>query len=213
MKTVFLFAAAWIIIPCSAQSLKDSLFSGKLKADSNLVKKSKINEQKPVADTAKKITPATVKKATPDSVAVVIKNDPNKVVTDSVQVQTVTAETITTETVTAENATANPPQRYEDNNKVWKKFTDQHIAIINTEVLPSKKIKKGTYSVMIEYEIGTDGVVTTKNVTSTPSNDYLVEQVKERMMANAPQLAPMIRDGVPRKSSRRQVINFTKEKN
>jgi hypothetical protein len=198
MKTVFLFAAACIIIPCSAQSLKDSLFSGKLKADSNLVKKSKINEQKPVTDTAKKMAPATINKAAPDSVTGVITDNPNAVLTDSVQ---------------AETAAINPPLRYEDNNKVWKKFTDQHIAIINSEVLPSKKIKKGTYSVMIEYEIGTDGVVTTKNVTSTPSNDFLVEQVKERMMANAPQLAPMIRDGVPRKSSRRQVFNFTKEKN
>lgn len=167
---------------CFAQSLKDSLFSGKLKVDSALLIKSKVNLSKPVMDSVKKTEPDTL----------------NKMVTDSLSKQ---------------NNTQKPVISYQDNNKIWKKFIDQYTSVINAEVLPDKKIKRGTYSVMIEYEIGTDGEVTTKNVTSTPPNNYLVEQVKERMMPDAPLLAPLIRDGLPRKSARRQVIVFVKEKN
>jgi hypothetical protein len=66
---------------------------------------------------------------------------------------------------------------------------------------------------MLDYEIGTDGVVSTKSISCMPENGYLVEQINERMMPNAPQLAPLIRNGVPVKSTKRQMIVFTKEKN
>jgi hypothetical protein len=42
------------------------------------------------------------------------------------------------------------------------------------------------------------------------SPDHLIN---ERMMANAPQLAPQIVNGAPRKSSKRQILVFVKEKN
>ena len=66
---------------------------------------------------------------------------------------------------------------------------------------------------MIDYEIGPDGVVSTKNINSSPSSDYLVEQVNERFASSAPPMAPLIRDGVARKSAKRQILVFTKEKN
>lgn len=190
MRIMFLLVSLVIGTACFGQTLKDSLFKGKLKADSNLVKKS----IKP----AQKNDSASVGVTKTDSTGKLQADVVNKTPADSAAGQP--------------NA-VKPALRFEDNNKVWKKFIDQYSEVIKTEVLPSKKIKRGTYSVMIEYEIGTDGVVTTKNVTCTPENNYLVEQVKEKMMANTPQLAPLIRDGVARKSSRRQVINFTKEKN
>jgi hypothetical protein len=77
----------------------------------------------------------------------------------------------------------------------------------------SKKIKKGDYTVTLEYEIGTDGVVSTKNIICDPKSDGLVDLIKERMMTNAPQLAPQIVNGAPKKSSRRQILVFSKEKN
>lgn len=164
-----------------AQSLKDSLFSGKLKVDSALLARSKVNVQKTGIDSLRKSQPDSGRVKSDSSIK---QGNPEK-----------------------------PAINYQDNNKIWKKYIDQYTAIINTEVLPSRKIKRGTYSVMIEYEIGTDGVVTTKNVTCTPSNEYLVQQIKEKMIPSAPRLAPLIRDGIPRKSLKRQVIVFDKEKN
>lgn len=190
MRKIFLLVCLVMSAASFGQTLKDSLFKGKLKADSNLVKKS----MKP----AQKSDSASV---------VVVKTDSAGKTSGNV----VTKNQL--DSITGQTSTEKPALRFEDNNKAWKKFIDQYSEVIKSEVLPSKKIKRGTYSVMIEYEIGADGMVTTKNVTSTPENDYLVEQIKEKMMANAPQLAPLIREGVARKSSRRQVINFTKEKN
>lgn len=112
-----------------------------------------------------------------------------------------------------QTTTGKPAISFQDNSKTWKKFIDQYTALINSEVLPAKKIKKGTYTVILDYEIGTDGAVNTKNINCSPSNEYLVDQIKERMMPNAPLLAPLVRDGVPRKSSKRQVMVFEKEKN
>lgn len=184
MKTLFFLACFFLATNCSGQSLRDSLFGGKLKVDSALLKKSGMDK---------------IQKATGDSTKKVSVDSTGKVIADSSKNQV---------TIEAPKTTS-----AQDNNKTWKKFVDEYTAIINTQTLPSKKVKKGIYSVLIEYEIGTDGVVTTKNITSTPSSDYLVEQIKEVMMPNAPQLAPLIRNGKAVKISRRQLLTFTKERN
>lgn len=168
-------------LSANSQSLRDSLFSGKLKADSALVAQSKINEQKAKED--------SIRKVKGDTLAAVIDVPALKAKEEDV------------------------PLKYSDNTRVWKKFVDEYAAVIKAESLPSKKIKKGTYSVLLEYEIGADGIVTTKNVTSTPSNSFLEQEIRDKMMANAPKLAPQLANGVPRKTSRRQVIVFTKDKN
>jgi len=182
MRILFFLFFAFLASACFAQSLKDSLFSGKLKVDSALLIKSKVNVTKPAVDSTRKAGPDSIKKTVADSSGKQI--NPEK-----------------------------PELKFSDNSKIWKKFVDQYTASITTEISSSKKIKRGTYSVMIDYEIGTDGVITTKNVTCTPGSDYLVEQVKENMMPNAPHLVPLVRDGVARKSVKRQMIVFTKEKN
>lgn len=183
MRVCFFLACILFCTNGFAQSLKDSLFGGKLKPDSALIKKSGLDkaQKTPLDSSAKSINTATPKTGA-----------------DSMQKQ-VTAPI--------------PALTYQDNNKIWKKFVDQYTKVINEESLPSKKIRRGTYSVLVEYEIGADGVVTTTNITSTPSSDYLVQQVSEKMMANAPQLAPLIRDGKAVKSRKRQLLTFTKEKN
>lgn len=186
MNRLFLLAVLFISSNCFSQksSLRDSLFSGKLKADSALVAKSKVNEQKIKEDSVKRIQIDSLKKIGADTTQLTIQSTPEK-----------------------------KEIKYADNNKIWKKFTDEYTKIINTEVLTSKKIKKGGYTVTLEYEIGTDGVVTTKNITCDPKSEYLVEQIRDRMMANAPQLAPQIVNGAPKKSSKRQILVFVKEKN
>ena len=179
MNRIFLILALFISSTgFSQKSLRDSLFSGKLKADSALVAKSKI-----VRDSTKKaeVDPTT-----------------GKTVVDSTTNEAVPVKT---------------EIKYSDNNKIWKKFVDEYTPIINTEMLMSKKIKKGGYTVTLEYEIGTDGVVTTKNITCDPKSESLENLIQERMMPNAPKLAPQVVNGAPRKSSRRQVLVFVKEKN
>ena len=188
MKIIFLSFVFLFATNCFSQTLKDSLFRGKLKVDSSLIIKSKGNPQYSKSDSANKNQNVIV--SATDS----LKNPG----VDSLQKQN-----------TTEKAVIN----FSDNPKIWKKFVDQYSAIINTEVLPAKKIKKGTYTVMIDYEIGTDGMVTTKKISAIPENDFLAEQVRDKMMANAPQLAAMISNGVPRKSTKRQTLFFTKDKN
>lgn len=180
MKSLLLLLFLFTGLSVFSQSLRDSLFSGKLKADSALVAKSKAAEKK---DSLKNETPDAAKKT----------------ITDSASIKTVPP--------------LKPAITYADNNRIWKKFVDEQTKLINTEVLPNKKIKKGDYTVTLEYEIGTDGAVTTKNIICDPKNEILVDYIRDQMMANPPQLAPQIVNGAPKKSSKRQVLIFLKEKN
>ena len=178
MNRLILLAVLFISSSCFAQkSLRDSLFSGKLKADSALVASSKI-----VKDSSKKTESEQLSKTIPD-------------------------------TSVNQSNSAKPELKYSDNNKTWKKFTDEYTKIITTEMAATKKIRKGGYTVTLEYEIGTDGVVSTKNIICDPKSEALINLINERMMANAPQLAPQVVNGVPRKSSKRQILVFVKEKN
>lgn len=187
MNRLFLFAFLFISSTCFSQkSLRDSLFSGKLKADSTLVAKSKVNEQKVKEDSIKKVQIDSLK----------------KIGADTTQITGVT-------TITP----IKPELKYTDNNKTWKKFTDEYTKIVTAEMANQKKIKKGGYTVTLEYEIGVDGVVSTKNIICDPKSEALIDLINERMMANAPQLAPQVVNGVPRKSSKRQILVFVKEKN
>ena len=180
MNRLILLSILFISSTCFAQkkSLRDSLFSGKLKADSALVASSKI-----VKDT-------TSKKADADQL--------NKTVTDTVAMQSTAAK---------------PELKYSDNNKTWKKFTDEYTKVVTAEMANNKKIKKGGYTVTLEYEIDVDGKVSTKNIICDPKSEALVALIEERMMPNAPQLAPQIVNGAPKKSSKRQILIFVKEKN
>ncbi len=178
MNRFILLAVLFISSSCFAQkSLRDSLFSGKLKADSALVASSKI-----VKDSSKKAEPEQLSKTVAD-------------------------------TSLKQSTPEKTELKYSDNNKTWKKFTDEYTKILTTEMGSIKKIKKGGYTVTLEYEIGTDGVVSTKNIICDPKSEALIDLINERMMANAPQLAPQIVNGAPRKSSKRQILVFMKEKN
>jgi len=187
MNRLFLLAVLFISSSCFAQkSLRDSLFSGKLKADSALVAKSKVNEEKAKEDSIKKVQIDSLKKIGADTTQI---------------------------TGTASAGPIKTELKYSDNNKTWKKFTDEYTKIITTEMATTKKIKKGGYTVTLEYEIGVDGVVSAKNIICDPKSEALIDLINQRMMANAPQLAPQIVNGAPRKSSKRQILVFMKEKN
>ena len=117
--------------------------------------------------------------------------------------------TATVNTGEAAKETAAPPK---NNNKLWKEYTDSLTATLKTELLPSKKIKKDTYFLVVEYEIGADGQVNIGNVFATPENAFLQEEVKKRMALTAPQLTPVTdSSGKVRKMKRKYTFNLTKE--
>lgn len=180
MNRIFFLLVLFVSANCFGQkSLRDSLFSGKLKADSALVAKSKIAKD----TTTKKVEiDPTTGKAVPESENK--QSEPEK-----------------------------PQLKFSDNNKTWKKFVDEYTKVLNTEIQESKRVKKGDYIITLEYEIGTDGLVSAKSITCDPKSEGVIILIQERMMPNAPQLAPMVVNGAPRKSSKRQILVLTKDKN
>ena len=85
---------------------------------------------------------------------------------------------------------------------------DSVISTLKTEVLTSKKIKRGIYYVWVDYEIGIDGQVTINNVYPSPENSFLAQQVKERLTLTAPPMNPVLAsNGKPRKVIKK--YNFT----
>lgn len=187
MKTIILILLLAMGFSVKAQSLKDALFKGNLKSDTGMLVKK--------GDSLKLIPDSLVKKRT-DSARQTAKT------VDSIK-------KVTADSTLAVNR-ANAPK---NNDELWKKFIEEYSAIINSEVLTSPKIKKGTYTLYIDCMIETDGSVTTSNIICVPENSYLVEQVKLKMMANTPQLNPVLMsNGKPRRTLKKQVLKFVKEK-
>ena len=75
----------------------------------------------------------------------------------------------------------------------------------------TKKVKKGEYQVEIAFEIGVNGKIGNTSVSSSPQNDYLVEQFTE-LMKRAPLLAaPVYADGKPRPMPVTQAVTIVKK--
>jgi hypothetical protein len=194
MKRGIFFLLLVTTVSANAQTLKDALYGGKLKTDSGTVIKkgddlsTKIdsNRKKPVEP--EKTKPVT---AIPD-----VSKEKTSAVNDTI----------------AAVGKTDPALVTKDNNKIFKEFIDAAIVTLNTEVMSSKKIKKGDYFMMVDYAIEMDGKITINNVYPTPENKFLEEQVKERLSIDTPQLSPVLAgNGKPRKVMKR--YNFTLTKN
>ena len=75
----------------------------------------------------------------------------------------------------------------------------------------ASKVKKGTYHVLVAYEIDTDGKVSFTNVGITPANEMLQAQIRQYLDGTALQLAPtMDSAGKPRKTRRSGSFMITK---
>ena len=178
----------------NAQSLKDALYGGKLKTDSGTVIKKGDDLSTKIDTTRKK--PVDQEKT---KQAAIKMDSTNKNLTAP-------SDPATSVTPVDNKAAA------KDNNKLWKEFADAVIGVLNTEVLTSKKIKKDDYTVMVDYEIGLDGLITIKNVYLSPENKFLEEQVKERFGIDTPKMNPVMgSNGKPRKVNKR--FNFILTKN
>jgi hypothetical protein len=193
MKTIFLLVVAVFVmngIADAQQTLKDALYGGRLKNDSGSVVK-QTDDLKTKIDTSQK---KTLEIKAKDSVAKAV------VKADSVKLEKI-----------KENVVSASKEITKDNNTLWKEFIEKFNTEIRSEVMTSKKIKKGNYSVLVDYEIGLDGQVAVNNVSSSPSNSFLEGQIKERMIQTAPKLTPaVLNNGKPRVSLKKQMLNFAK---
>lgn len=179
-------------LSANGQSLKDALFGGKLKSDTGMVLK-KGDSLQLLPDSLVKKRMDSLKQAAKAPAA--LKNNPAGSVSDS---------------TAAKSPVTNAPK---NNDQLWKGFIEEYSKAIISDVLPSSKIKNGTYKLYIDYYIETDGSVTTGNIICVPENSYLVEQVKVRMMANTPQLQPVLMsNGKPRRALKKQLLTFVKDK-
>jgi len=213
MKKVILLILVATCYTVNAQSLKDLLYSGKLKNDSGSVVR-KGDDLSTKIDTATKKKPAEQPKT---NLAATGKDSSATGTTSPAQADSgaasVNPATDNSNTAGNTTATANNPAAAgtKDNNVIWKQFMDSSISTWKTEVLPNKKIKSGTYYILVEYEIGTDGQIAINNVSCSPESSFLQQQVKSTLTLTSPQLNPVIfSNGKARKASKKYNFTLTK---
>jgi hypothetical protein len=194
---LFLFLVCTVAVQAQQkQSLKDLLYSGKLKRDSSGIIRS-------TDDLSSKIDTSTQKKPEPEKAKIVT------VTSDSVK-KVFAPKTDSVATVSITPTENNVPVR--TNTKIWKDYIDSLARNLKSEVLTSKKIKKDTYYLTLDYEIGIDGQVNVLNITSTPENSFLQAQIRQMLDSNPPRLIPVVDSAnQPRKVKRKQNFNITKE--
>lgn len=196
-----------------AQSLKEALFGGKLKNDAGTVirkgddlsTKIDSNRKAPVEDLAKakasnQVLDSSSKKLSAASNTADLSTTAKTDTTTSSLNGSSASETLATP--------KEPAAASKDNNALWKAYMDTLNSTLKAEVLSSKKIKSGSYYVLVSYTIGTDGKVDVKDVFVSPENAFLQQQIKDRLAIDVPQLSPVLSDsGTPRKVSKK--YNFT----
>lgn len=194
-------------VSVKAQTLKEALYSGKLKADAGTVIR-KGDDLSTKMDTARNTTNDTLK-----TTATLPGVDST---TQSLPLQTDTALPTTTDTANvagnATNKTAIPAAAPTNNNTIWKAYMDTVVSTLKTEVLSSKKIKRGGYAILVTYTIDTDGQTTISDVFLSPENSYLQQQIKIRLDADTPRLNPVLNSvGAPRKVIKKHSFTVSKE--
>jgi hypothetical protein len=200
-----------------AQSLKDLLYGGKLRMDSNTVLrktddlKSRIDtgQRKPVVQ--EKTDMAAVPADSARTVAQQVDAAANTGVTKATAAVTDTAAA-STNPVSVDTAVATAAVPTKSNNRIWKEYTDSLVNTLKADVLSSKKIKKETYSITVGYEVEATGQVNITNVNATPANALLEAQVKQLIETTPPQLSPTLdSNGKPRKIKRNYNFTVTKD--
>src|SRR5436190_5354415 len=177
----------------SQRTLRDSLYGGKLKADTGKTFVSK--------DTGKYVAPMRNEAISSQPQA----GQQNNATTGSGAAST--AGMIKLD----ESMPDSLNKLFYSKQKLWKRFIESNTQIISQQADDTKKVKKCTYQVDVEYEIGINGKVSTKSVTCNPPNEFLTEQVTE-MMKRTPVLSPPIySDGKPRPLAATQPITIVKK--
>jgi len=217
MKKGILFLLIAFSFTAKAQSLKDLLYSGKLRNDSNTVVR-KTDDLKSKIDTGeRKVTPVKVVVAEipGDSLKrAKLPADSNAAVaTAKTAAPAVASQGNDSAATTPAEAVAPPaPAPVKTNSKIWKEYTESLVTTLKAEVLSNKKVKKETYYVLADYEIGADGKAELTNLTVSPDNAFLLEQVKQRLSDNPPAFTPVMdSSNQPKKVKRKFNFYLTKE--
>jgi len=198
-----------------AQKLKDLLYGGKLRSDSNSVVR-KSDDLSTKIDTAQKKTVAAPMAPTsvdaPGTAAAPAATAATTPVTAAVSQKDSTAAVDTAAIADTEPKEEAGPTPVKSNNRIWKEYTDSLVNTLKAEVLSNKKIKKETYYITVGYEVDTNGQVNITNVSTTPENALLQAQVKQRIEVTPPPLNPVL-DGnnQPRKVKRNYNFSVTKD--
>lgn len=219
MKKGFLLLLLCSSVFVNAQSLKDALFSGKLKNDAGTVIR-KGDDLSTKIDTATRKPPvdsAVAKAAAIDApatgaIAATTGTPPVNSVAAGQEKKEVAATTTDSAAVTE---TAAVPEttvsKTANNNSVLKGFMDTLVSTLKTDVLPSKKLKEGSYLVLVSYAIETDGQLSFTDIFVSPENNFLQDQIKQRLAIDVPRLQPETTStGKPRKVNKK--YKFTLEK-
>lgn len=208
MKSLLVLALLATTMSVKAQSLKETLFSGKLKSDTGSVVR-KGEDLSTKIDTSTRKKPAPVAEP-PAQVVTASLDATGNIVTTAVQQDGTPVPA--TAAITAVDSAGNPvPVKPKDNNELWKDYIEEFTTTLRTDVANSKKVKDGTYSILIDYEIGVDGQIGVNNVNVAPQNSFIAEQVKERVTLTAPRMQPLLgTNGKPRKAAKKQTITISK---
>lgn len=195
MKQILLLLLLGSTVTVNSQSLKDLLYSGKLKNDTGVVRKS--DDLSAKIDTSSRKTVDTLRASMfAPQTAPAADGSFTRVDTTGVAV--------------SGDAPAGPNPK--DNEDIWKYYMESFLKDLQTEVSSNKKIKEGTYQVLVVYEIGTDGYISVTNVAPAPQSDNLAEAIRNRMRLTAPKLNPVLAsNGQPRKMIRKYSFNITKK--
>ena len=223
MKKGILFLLLVSSYFAEAQSLKEALFSGRLKNDNNTVIRKGDDLSTKMVDTTRKATVDTTAKAKlvlpgdsaakiaviPADSAALAQGNQKDSLSGGIDTSASSAAAAAAVAVTAPVVAATVTK---DNNAMIKGYVDSVANMVKTEALPNKKIKKGMYYVTVSYAIGTDGKVEITDVFLSPENAYLHSQIKDRLELEPPLLTPVTNSaGTPRKVSRKYNFTLTKE--
>jgi hypothetical protein len=214
MKRGILFLLLFCSVFSNAQSLKEALYGGKLKNQpgtvirkgDDLSTKMDTVRKAPVSDSAVAKMPGAVLN---DSAKTGVLQNASAAIA-GIQDSSALADTaavVDATSIAKENAAAT-----KDNNSLLKEYIDSVTTTLKAEVLTSKKIKRGEYYVTVSYAINTDGQLAINNVSITPENGYLQEQIKERLLLDAPRMNPVLSSsGAPRRVSKNYNFTLSKE--
>ena len=216
MKQAILVLLLACSVFASGQSLKEALFSGKLKNEAgtvirkgdDLASKMDTARKAPVEEAAKTAAAAPANTTSANPVVTVDSGSADIVTTGDEATDSSATETAATAPIVVPEAPA--PK---DNNGLWKAYMTTVANTLNAEVLTSKKVKRGTYYVTVSYTIETDGQANVTDVFVAPENKFLQQQIKDRLTSDdVPKLIPVLSSsGAPRKVNRKYNFTLTKE--
>jgi len=214
MQKLLLIALFFVAgsLSSDAQSLKELLYGGKLRMDSNSVLRKTDDIKARIDPNAKQRADSLAALAAAPPADSAAKTTPAIAATEGNITATETAVAASNAATTAETNTTTPAAPAKTNTRLWKEYTDSLVNILRTEAFANKRIKSGTYHITVSYEINTDGSVGFLNVVSTPENALLQSQTKQIMESTPLFLNPVLdSNNQPRKAKRSHNFTVTKD--